>query len=278
MDKLTAQPVSVAVSGIMGRMGQQIARLLFQDQSFVIAGGIERKNHPSLGMDIGMLIRGTNSGARVTDDPGSIPPPVDCIIDFSAPSSTLALLEFARKQKISMVIGTTGFSQEEIEQIRKAGKEIAIVHSPNMSILVNLLFKLVGFTAGVIGDGFDAEIVEVHHKNKVDAPSGTALKLAEAIAGAYNKPLAGAARYERHGQIGARPRGEIGIQALRGGDIVGEHTVMFIGTGERLEITHRATSRENFAQGALLAARWIAGKQPGMFSMADVLGLTGQIQ
>lgn len=272
-----ADPVAVAVNGVMGRMGLQIARLLSQNPSFRIVGGIERKGHSSVGVDIGLLIQGKNSGVMVTDDPSRITERVDCIIDFSTPASTLAILEYARKKKISLVIGTTGISKEDTEVIRQAGKETAIVQSPNMSVLVNLLFKLVELAAETAGDSFDAEIVEVHHKNKIDAPSGTALKLADIIARACNRQLSDTARYERHGQIGTRPRGEIGIQALRGGDIVGEHTVMFIGTGERLEITHRATSRENFAQGALLAAQWIAGKTPGVYTMGDVLGLAMKV-
>ena len=270
-------PVAVVVNGVMGRMGLQIARLLSQNASFRIVGGIERKGHSSVGVDIGLLIQGKNSGVTVTDDPARVTEHIDCIIDFSTPASTLAILEYAKNKKISLVIGTTGLSKEETETIRRAGEETAIVQSPNMSVLVNLLFKLVELAARTAGDGFDAEIVEAHHKNKIDAPSGTALKLADIIAHAYNRQLADAARYERHGQIGARPRGEIGIQSLRGGDIVGEHTVMFIGTGERLEITHRATSRENFAQGALLAAQWLAGKNPGVYTMGDVLGLTMQV-
>jgi 4-hydroxy-tetrahydrodipicolinate reductase len=273
-----AEQFRVSVNGIMGRMGMQIARMLSNDDSFDIIGGIERKDHPSLGVDIGMLIQGKNSGVRVTDNPESITAKPDCIIDFSTPASTLAILGYARKKKVSMVIGTTGFSKTGIETINQAGKDVAIVISPNMSVLVNLIFKLVELAANVVGDGFDAEIVEAHHKNKIDAPSGTAIKLADIIAHAYNKPLSDTARYERHGQIGVRPRGEIGIQTLRGGDIVGEHTVMFIGTGERLEITHRATSRENFAQGALLAAKWVVRKQPGVYSMSDVLGLTKKMQ
>ena len=272
-----ADPVAVAVNGVMGRMGLQIARLLSQNPSFRIVGGIERKGHSSVGVDIGLLIQGKNSGVMVTDDPSRITERVDCIIDFSTPASTLAILEYARKKKISLVIGTTGISKEDTEMIHQAGKETAIVQSPNMSVLVNLLFKLVELAAETAGDSFDAEIVEVHHKNKIDAPSGTALKLADIIARACNRQLSDTARYERHGQIGTRPRGEIGIQALRGGDIVGEHTVMFIGTGERLEITHRATSRENFAQGALLAAQWIAGKTPGVYTMGDVLGLAMKV-
>ncbi len=265
--------VSIAVNGVLGRMGMHLARLFSLDRSFIIAGGIERKGHPSIGVDIGMLFQGKNSGIKVTDDPASLQTSVDCIVDFSTPASALLMLSYAQQRHISMVIGTTGFSPEEMDKINQAGREIAIVMAPNMSVLMNLTFKLVELTAKVLGENYDAEIVETHHKNKVDAPSGTALKLADTIANAYGKPLKELARYDRHGTIGVRPNGEIGIQTLRGGDIVGEHTVMFIGTGERLEITHRATSRENFAQGALLAAKWIVGKPPGMYTMTDVLGL-----
>ncbi len=173
-----------------------------------------------------------------------------------------------------MVIGTTGFSAQELEEIDRAAKEIPIIMAPNMSVLVNLLFKLIGITAKVLDDGYDVEIVEAHHRNKVDAPSGTALRLAEIVAQARGKALDDIMRHDRHGKVGVRPRGEIGVQVVRGGDIVGEHTVMFIGAGERLEITHRATSRENFAQGALLAAKWAVGKAPGLYTMIDVLGLS----
>lgn len=268
-----AEPIAIAVNGAMGRMGMQILRLLYNDRSFNVTSGIENKNHPSIGVDLGTLILGKKSGIEITDNPENITGKTDCIIDFSKPVSTLSILAYARQRHITMVIGTTGFSQTELEDINRASSEIAVVMAPNMGVLMNLTFKLVELTAKVLGDSYDAEIVEAHHKNKVDAPSGTALKLADTIANAYGKPLKEIARYDRHGTIGARPKGEIGIQTLRGGDIVGEHTVMFIGTGERLEITHRATSRENFAQGALLAAKWVVGKPPGMYNMIDVLGL-----
>jgi len=269
-----AERIKVAINGVMGRMGMQVARLLYQDDSFIVVGGIERKNHPSIGVDIGTLINGKRSEVKVKATPEEIKPEPACIIDFSTPASTLAVLDYAKKKSIPMIIGTTGFSKEELTTIEQSARNIAIVLSPNMSVLVNLVFKIVELVAKTVGDNFDAEIVEVHHKNKMDAPSGTAIKLADIIAHAYNKSLNDIVRYERYGQIGIRPKGEIGVQSLRGGDVVGEHTVMFIGAGERLEITHRAMSRENFANGALIAAKWVVNQSPGMYSMADVLGLT----
>ncbi len=266
-------PIAVAVNGVMGRMGTHVLRLLFSDQDFNIIGGIEKKGHTSTGLDLGVITSGKKSGLSIVDDPANIAGKIDCIIDFSLPASTLSILEFAIRKGVRMVIGTTGFPQSDVERIKQAGNEIAIVMAPNMSVLVNLAYKLVETAAKALGDNYDTEIVESHHKNKVDAPSGTTMKMAEIIAQAYNKPLKDIARYERHGSIGPRPKGEIGIQTVRGGDIVGEHTVMFIGTGERLEIIHRATNRENFAMGALIAAKWVVGKQPGMYNMIDVLGL-----
>lgn len=265
--------ISVAINGVMGRMGVQILRLLYKDHAFHMIGGIEKTGHPSIGLDLGTIAIGKKTGTAVVDNPERITDKIHCIIDFSIPASTLSILEYAKQNDVCMVIGTTGFSETELDTINQAARRIAIVLAPNMSVLVNLTFKLVELTAKVLGDSYDAEIVEAHHKNKIDAPSGTAIKLAELIAQAYNKPLRDIARYERHGSIGVRPKGEIGIQTVRGGDIVGEHTVMFIGTGEKLEITHRATSRENFAQGALLAAKWLYNKQPGIYSMINVLGL-----
>ncbi|MCL4558105.1 MAG: 4-hydroxy-tetrahydrodipicolinate reductase [Deltaproteobacteria bacterium] len=269
------EPIAVAVNGAMGRMGMQISKLLLEDPSCSIVAVVEKKGHPSVGVDIGTVVSSRKSGVLVSDDFNDIKGRVDCIIDFSAPASTLSVLRYAQDRHISMVIGTTGFSAKtEMEAIHRAGSETAIVMAPNMSVLMNVVFKLVELSARALGGSYDAEIVEAHHRNKVDAPSGTALKLADIIAHAYGRPLEEIARYERHGAVGARRSGEIGIQSLRGGDVVGEHTVMFIGAGERLEITHRATSRENFAQGAVLAAKWAAGKQPGLYSMAEVLGLT----
>lgn len=268
-----ADQIRIAVNGIMGRMGVQITRLLYQDPIFLMVGGIERKHHPSIGVDIGTFIMGKKSNVRITDNPYDIKVKPECIIDFSTTSSTLSILDFAKKEHIPMVIGTTGFSQVEIDTIHQSGNVIAIVMSPNMSVLVNVVFKLVELVAKTVSDGYDAEILEIHHRNKLDAPSGTAIKLADIITNAYSRPLNNTIKYERHGQIGVRPKGEIGVQSLRGGDVVGEHTVMFIGTGERIEITHRATSRENFAHGALLAAKWVVKQKPGIYNMSDVLGL-----
>lgn len=268
-----AEPIAVAVNGVMGRMGTQVLRLLGNDPDFRVVGGLERKGHPSAGLDLGIITSGKKSGVTVVDDPAVLAAPVGCIIDFSSPSSTLHLLDSAVRKHICMVIGTTGFSPAELERVQQAGNSTAVVMAPNMSVLVNLMYKLLEMTARALGDDYDTEIIEAHHRNKVDAPSGTAMKMAEIIAQAYHKPLQDIARYERHGSIGPRPKGEIGIQTVRGGDITGEHTVMFIGTGERLEITHCATSRENFAMGALIAAKWVSGKPPGVYNMIDVLGL-----
>ncbi|MGB9736019.1 MAG: 4-hydroxy-tetrahydrodipicolinate reductase [bacterium] len=268
-----ADQVRVVVNGVMGRMGMQIARLLYQDPTFVVVGGIERKNHPSVGVDIGTFVKGEKSNIKVLDEPEDMQTRPDCIIDFSTPASTIGIINYAKREHVSMVIGTTGFSKNEMEAINQCGGDIPIVISPNMSVLVNVVFKVVELVAKTIGDSFDAEVLEIHHRNKMDAPSGTAIKLAEIISRAYDKPFNDSVRYERHGQIGIRPRGEIGVQSLRGGDVVGEHTVMFVGAGERIEITHRATSRENFAHGALLAAKWVVKQKPGIYSMADVLGL-----
>ena len=195
------------------------------------------------------------------------------IIDFTFPGVTLQTAEFASIAGTAMVIGSTGFKAQEKEKIASYATVIPIVMSPNMSIGVNVLLKLVDMAARLLDEGYDAEIVEAHHKMKKDAPSGTALAIAQVIAGARGVDLDKRARYERHGLIGQRPAGEIGIQTVRAGDIVGEHTVMFAGGGERIEITHKAHSRENFARGAIAAAQWIVGKKPGLYTMADVLGI-----
>ncbi len=195
------------------------------------------------------------------------------VIDFTSPTATLAILKEAVSQKKPMVIGTTGFTTEETKKITVASKKIPIVLSPNMSVGVNVVFKLLTDATAALGDAFDAEIVEMHHRQKKDAPSGTALRMGEAIAQVRGTTLTDVGRFERSGVIGARPTGEIGIQSLRGGDVVGEHTVIFAGPGERIEITHRAHSRQNFARGALLAARWVVHQPPGLYNMMDVLNL-----
>ncbi len=197
----------------------------------------------------------------------------DVVIDFTAPAASLAILEQAVSQKKPIVIGTTGFTDAEKEEIISASQEIAMVFSPNMSVGVNVVFKLLADATRALGDAYDAEIVEMHHRQKKDAPSGTALRMGEVIAQARETTLDEVGRFERHGDIGARSLGEIGIQSLRGGDVVGEHRVIFAGPGEHIEITHSAHSRENFARGALIAARWVANQKPCLYDMMDVLNL-----
>ncbi len=197
----------------------------------------------------------------------------DVIIDFTTKDATLSLLKRAEKNKIPMVIGTTGLDDSDKEEIKKSAKKIPIVFSPNMSIGINLLFILLKKTAEVLGDEYDVEIIEAHHRYKKDAPSGTALALAEIIAKAMGTELNRAGVFSRKGMIGERKRGEIGIQTVRAGDIVGDHTVLFATEGERIEFTHRATSRDNFARGAIRAAKWVYRRNPGLYTMLDVLGL-----
>jgi len=212
-------------------------------------------------------------GIPIVEAIGPALPKGDVVIDFTEPSGSLGILPEVAKAKKAIVIGTTGFSKKDTDQIRDFSKQIPCVLSPNMSVGVNLIFKILADTARVTGDDYDVEIVEVHHRFKKDAPSGTAMKMAEVVAGALKRNLDEVGVFSRKGVIGERKKKEIGIQSLRAGDVVGEHTVIFAGPGERIEITHRAHSRDNFARGALLAARWIVGQPPGLYDMQDVLGL-----
>ena len=198
------------------------------------------------------------------------------LIDFTRPEGTLEHLAACRKLGVNMVIGTTGFSEAQKAQIADAAKDIAIVMAPNMSVGVNVTFKLLEMAAKALSEGYDIEVIEAHHRHKVDAPSGTALKMGEVIAEALGRDLKECAVYERYGHTGEREPSTIGFSTIRGGDIVGDHTVLFAGTGERIEITHKSSSRATYAQGSLRAVRWLAGKQTGLFDMFDVLGLRGK--
>ncbi len=199
----------------------------------------------------------------------------DVLIDFTAPEASLHHLEKAAAARTAMVIGTTGFTPDNMEKIRALTRQIPCVLAPNMSVGVNVLFKVIRDLTRLLGPGYDVEIVEAHHRFKKDAPSGTALRLAEAVAEARGRSLHEVGLYERHGVIGERPQEVIGLQTVRGGDVVGEHTVFFLGMGERIEVTHRAHSRDNFARGAVTAAKWVVGKPAGLYSMQDVLGIAG---
>lgn len=262
----------ILVKGAGGRMGSRIISLILKNPRFHLAAALEAKGHPSLGRDAGESIGMEKSGVKILEDPPSSLKSGTVCIDFTSPDSTLATCDWAEKRGMPMVIGTTGFSPGQIKQLSSAAKRVPLVFSPNMSIGVNMMFKLLKETAAKIGREYDMEVVELHHHLKKDAPSGTALKMAQILSAEIGEKLEDVAVYHREGMIGERRKKEIGIQSVRAGDIVGEHTVYFAGIGERLEITHKATSRDNFAQGALLAASWISGKKPGLYDMQAVLG------
>jgi 4-hydroxy-tetrahydrodipicolinate reductase len=265
--------IRTGVIGIGGRMGMLIARGVADAPDMALAGALEMSGHRFIGQDAGLAIGKEKAGCIVSDDPMAAFKGCDVIIDFTFPETTLSMMAVASSNNQAMVIGTTGFTDAQKAEMMGYGNSIPFVFSPNMSIGVNVMFKVVGDLTRLLGDSYDIEIVEAHHKMKKDAPSGTALGLAQSIAKARNVSLSEKARYERYGTIGERPHGEIGIQTVRGGDIVGDHTVYFAGPGERIELKHQAHSRENFARGAVAAARWVAGKKPGAYTMFDVLGL-----
>lgn len=263
----------VIVMGATGRMGSRITALSKDYRDLKLIGVVEKKGHEAIGKDIGTIVGIGEIGIRLTDKLEDIIDSCDVVIDFTSISATIEHLKIASERKKSMVIGTTGFSKEEIGLIKEIGKDIAIVLSPNMSVGVNLLLKVLQDIARVLGDDYDIEIIEAHHRLKKDAPSGTAMKMAQVIAESVNRDLDEVAVYARKGLIGERTMKEIGIQTIRAGDIVGEHTVLFGGLGERIEITHKASSRDTFARGALKAALWVSGRKPGLYDMQDVLGL-----
>ncbi len=265
--------VKLIVSGVAGRMGRRIASLSLADSEIKLAGGLEIQGNPGIGEDLGKLLGLGEKGMEVVDDLERIIDEGDVVVEFSSPAATLEHLRICQSHKKAMVIGTTGFTEEEKEILNKAGKDIPFIYSPNMSVGVNLLFKITAEAAKAIGQDYDLEIIEAHHRHKKDAPSGTAIKLAAILAKETNRALNEVATFGRKGQTGERPREAIGIHAIRGGDIVGEHTVIFAGAGERIELTHRASSRDTFAQGALRAAKFIIKQRPGLYDMGDVLGL-----
>jgi 4-hydroxy-tetrahydrodipicolinate reductase len=263
----------IVVAGMTGRMGSRIATLSFEYADLELVGAFERSGHKDIGKNISSLIGVSDNGIILSERLEDIADLTDVIIDFTAPAATLHNAGIAASKKKAMVIGTTGLSRDDIAMLSTFAKTIPVVFSPNMSVGVNLLLKMLADISPVLAEDFDIEIVEAHHRLKKDAPSGTAMKLAQVIADSVNRNLDEVAVYARKGMTGERTRKEIGIQTIRGGDIVGDHTVMFCGLGERIEITHKASSRDTFARGALKAAIWLKGKQPGLYDMQDVLGL-----
>lgn len=265
----------VIVAGAAGRMGQRISYMVHANPNLELAAAFEQPDNPAVGRDIGEVCGVGNIGVAISPGLESVIDMGDVIIDFTFHAATMQFAALAAQHGRAMVIGTTGLSKENLDELRKlADGSFPCVQAPNMAVGVNVLFKLVEKTASILGDAYDVEIVEAHHRMKKDAPSGTALKLGEMAAKALDRDLAQVGVFERNGIIGERTDKEIGIQTVRAGDIVGEHTVYFAGTGERIEITHRAHNRDNFARGAALAADWVAGKPNGMYTMFDVLGLT----
>jgi 4-hydroxy-tetrahydrodipicolinate reductase len=265
--------MKIAIAGASGRMGRVLTRIVHETEGLEIAGGLEPKGSPAIGADMGELAGIGASGVKVSDDPLPLFTRIEGLIDFTVPKATLALAELSAQARIVHVIGTTGIDKDGDEKIRAAARHARIVKSGNMSLGVNLLAALVRKVAASLGEDFDIEVLEMHHKHKIDAPSGTALLLGQAAAEGRKIDLANSSVRSRDGHTGARPKGHIGFATLRGGSIVGEHTVMFSGPDERIELTHKAASREIFARGAVRAALWAKDKKPGLYSMADVLEL-----
>jgi len=261
----------IVIAGCCGRMGRIVASLGFNDEAIKIVGATETKGHPEIGNELGRIIGENGLDTKVSDDLEQAAKNADAIIDFTRPSSTLLNLAVARRAKTPIVIGTTGLTDEELKVLKSASRAIPVLFSANMSIGVNLLFRLAPEIANALGEDYDIEIVETHHNKKKDAPSGTAKRLAELIADAKGASLQDLAVYGREGNVGERRKNKIGIHAVRAGDVIGEHTVIYAGSGERIELTHRALSRDLFAKGALCAAKYIVDKSPGLYNMQDVI-------
>jgi 4-hydroxy-tetrahydrodipicolinate reductase len=263
----------VIIAGAAGRMGKRIGFMVHEHNDLTVAGGYEQPDHPDVGKDIGEVGGYGPVGVTISDDTAATMAAGDVIIDFTFHEATMGFARQAAELKKAMVIGTTGLSKENLAELAELAKNFPCVQAPNMAVGVNVLFKVAAKVAGILGNDYDIEIVEAHHRMKKDAPSGTALKLGEMVAEAVNRDLDQVGVFARHGIIGERTDQEIGIQTIRGGDITGEHTVYFAGAGERLELTHRAHNRDNFARGASVAAAWVTGQANGLYTMFDVLGL-----
>jgi len=265
--------INVIIAGASGRMGQRVGYMVSEHPGLHYAAAFEAAGSPAIGRDPGEAAGWGRAGISIAEGFEAVIDQGDVLIDFTFHKATMEFARLAARHNKAMVIGTTGLTPQNLAELAELSRHFPCVQSPNMAVGVNVLFKLAARTAAILGDDYDIEIVEAHHNKKKDSPSGTALKLAEMAASGVNRDLAEVAVYERHGMIGERTKKEIGIQTIRGGDIVGEHTIYFAGPGERIEIIHRAHSRDNFAKGATTAAAWVVGQKPGLYSMFDVLGL-----
>ncbi|CAB3761273.1 4-hydroxy-tetrahydrodipicolinate reductase [Burkholderia sp. MSh2] len=264
--------MKIAIAGASGRMGRMLIEAVLNDADAQLVGALDRADSPFLGQDAGAFL-GKETGVKLTADLDAVFAQADYLIDFTRPEGTMAHIEAALRHDVRLVIGTTGFTAEQKAGLQAAAARIGIVFAANMSVGVNVTLKLLEFAAKHFSHGYDIEIIEAHHRHKVDAPSGTALMMGEAVAGALGRTLDDCAVYGRHGVTGERDPSSIGFAAVRGGDIVGDHTVLFAGIGERIEITHKSSSRVSYAQGALRAVRFLSARGAGLFDMQDVLGL-----
>jgi 4-hydroxy-tetrahydrodipicolinate reductase len=265
--------IRVAVTGATGRMGRALVEAITQSADVQLSGAIGGASSPLLGSDVGVIAGVGEVGVALGADLPKVLAETDVLIDFTLPGPCLEHLQACADANVKAVVGTTGFDEAQRAQIDALAQRIPIVVAPNTSVGVNVTFKLLELAAQTLGDSVDIEIIEAHHRHKVDAPSGTAVRMGEIVAQALGRDLAECAVYGREGHTGERDRKTIGFETVRAGDIVGEHTVMFAGLGERLEITHRASSRMNFAQGAVRAVQWVVARERGYFDMQDVLGL-----
>lgn len=265
--------IRVAVTGAAGRMGRTLIQAIHEDPELTLGAALERPDSSLVGSDAGELAGVGRCDVAVATDLAAVLDDFDTLIDFTAPAVTVAAAALCRDRGKRMVIGTTGLDENDAASLEAAANDIAILKAPNMSVGVNLVFKLLQVAASVLGDDVDIEVIEAHHRHKVDAPSGTAVRMGEILADTLDRKLDQVAVYGREGITGPRDRQTIGFETVRAGDIVGDHTVLFAGAGERIEITHRAHSRANFAQGALRAVKYLEGKKTGLYDMQDLLGL-----
>ena len=265
--------IKVAITGAAGRMGGRIITLVTEAEGLEVAGAVEMAGHAKLGEDAGYIAGCGNLDVAITDSLEKALADADLLIDFTWPEVTIANAVVCEKLGKAMIVGTTGLKPEQREVITQVAESIPVVFAPNMSVGVNVCFKVLKDIAKTLGEGFDVEIVELHHNKKKDSPSGTAVRMGEIVADALDRDYDQVANYHREGMCGERTQKEIGMQTVRGGDIIGEHTVYFIGMGERIELTHRAMNRDMFARGAVRAAGWLGGKGAGLYDMQDVLGL-----
>ena len=270
-----ATALKIGIVGCAGRMGQMLVRTVAASDRCLVVGGSEQPRSAAVGRDLGLVAGIDALGVSVTADPADLFAQADAVLEFTSPAATIQHAELAAKKKKIHVIGTTGFEPPQMAVLHRAAKQTAIMLAPNMSVGLNLLLRMVEQMAHALDTDWDIEILEMHHRNKVDAPSGTALALGRAAAAGRGADLDHVAKRVRDGITGARRRGDIGFAVLRGGDVVSDHRIIFASEGERVELTHIATSREIYARGALRAALWAQGRPPGLYSMADVLGLTG---